>query len=417
MTENKQEPVIDHLFRHQYGKMVAILSKIFGPSHLEHIEDAIQDTFIQASLKWRTEIPENPEAWLTQAAKNRTIDLFRQISAQKERKNKMIHGSATLKINDFFLDHEVADSQLRMIFLACHPSFKKEEQIVFALKCISGFSLREIAAALLQKEETIKKRIARTRKKIKEKKLHLDYPSPTEIHHRLSGVLQIIYLIFNEGFHSTKEHALVDRDLCGEALRLCRHLLQKKTLRSGSVYALFALLCFHASRLEAKTAGKKVIDLRHQDRTQWYQPLINLGHEAFEKAFQFPDQSIYHLEAAIAREHIMAESFEKTNWSNILTLYEEMYTLMPTTSVLLSLVAVHVQMHQLEAAEDILQKIDAEKLEKRKYLYHASYFEVYQKQKRHKEALHEIEKAIALCPNQMEKDHLKMKRDQVVGSS
>ncbi len=397
--------------------MVAILSKIFGPSHLELIEDAIQDTFIKAALKWRTELPNNPEAWLTQAAKNRTIDLFRQISAQKEQKNKMIHGSATLELNDFFLDHEVADSQLRMIFLACHPSFKKEEQIVFALKCISGFSLREIAAALLQKEETIKKRIARTRKKIKEQELNLDYPSPTEIHNRLSGVLQIIYLIFNEGFHSTKEHALVDRDLCGEALRLCKHLLQKKSLRSGSVYALFSLLCFHASRLDAKTSGQKVIDLRQQDRTQWYQPLINLGQEAFEKAFQFPDQSIYHVEAAIAREHIMAESFERTNWSNILTLYEEMYALMPTTSVLLSLVAVHIQMQQLDQAEEMLKKIDAEKLEKRKYLYHASYFEIYQKQKRLKKALHEIDKAISLCPNQMEKDHLRSKRDQVLESN
>src|SRR5690606_9948665 len=112
----------------QYGKMIAILSKIFGLSQLELIEDAVQDTFLKASLKWRQELPDNPEAWLVQAAKNRAVDLLRQINAQKGRQEKIIHGSIALEINEYFLDHEVEDSQLRMIFVACHPAFTKEEQ-------------------------------------------------------------------------------------------------------------------------------------------------------------------------------------------------------------------------------------------------------------------------------------------------
>ena len=391
--------------------MVAILSKIFGPSHLELIEDAIQDTFLQASLKWRMGIPDNPEAWLTQAARNRTIDLFRQINAQNERHEKIVHGSAALEINDFFLDHEVADSQLRMIFLACHPAFSREEQIAFALKCISGFSLKEIAAALLQKEESVKKRITRARKKIREQKLRLTYPPPNEIHRRLPGVLQVIYLIFNEGFHSTKEEVLVDKELCGEALRLCKLLLAKETFRTGSLYALFALLCFHGARIDSKTLEGKVIDLQEQDRTKWYAPLINLGHAAFTKALEYEDHSIYLLEAAIAREHVMSESFEKTNWPTILSLYEEMYTLMPSDTIVLSIVSVLIHMGELERAEEVLKKIDLEGLNRRRYLYHGSYAKIFELKKDYKEAINELDLAISFCSNRLEKDYLMKKRE------
>ena len=138
MTTNTEHKIVDHLFRHQYGKMVAILSKKFGLSHLELIEDAVQDTFLKASLSWRKKQPDNPEAWLTIAAKNRIIDLMRQLDAQKERHSNTRYETEKEESNDFFLNHEVEDSQLRMIFVACHPSFAKEEQIAFALKTISG---------------------------------------------------------------------------------------------------------------------------------------------------------------------------------------------------------------------------------------------------------------------------------------
>ena len=147
---------IDHLFRHQHGRMVAILCRIFGLQHLETIEDAIQDTFIKASLSWRAEMPENPEAWLTKAAKNRTIDLFRQLKSEKERASFFESGPASIAINELFLDDEIADSQLRMIFTACHPALDPRDQISFALKTIAGFSQQEIASALLTKDETIK---------------------------------------------------------------------------------------------------------------------------------------------------------------------------------------------------------------------------------------------------------------------
>ena len=162
-----ENQLVDHLFRHHYGKMVAILTRYFGLAQMETIEDAVQDTFIK-TLQWRKELPDNPEAWLTRVAKNRTIDLLRSIKAEKNRIERINNGPNSIPLNELFLDHEIEDSQLRMIFVACHPSLKPQQQIAFALKTISGFSTKEIAAALLTKEETISKRLQRARKTIQE---------------------------------------------------------------------------------------------------------------------------------------------------------------------------------------------------------------------------------------------------------
>ncbi len=392
--------------------MVAILSNIFGLHHLELIEDAVQDTFLKAALSWRNELPENPEAWLMQAAKNRTIDLLRKISAQNKRHDLIPHGAFAIEINEHFLETEIQDSQLRMIFVACHPAFSKEEQIAFALKAIAGFSMKEIAAALLQKEETIKKRLVRARKKIKALDIKLSFPNPDQVHTRISGVLQVIYLIFNEGFHSTKENELISKDLCGEAIRLCKLLLIKEPFRTGSLYALFSLLCFHAARLESKMGEQEIIGLKHQDRSKWYAPLIDLGNDALHKSLQFEDRSIYHYEAAIASEHVHAIKFENTNWEHILGYYQEMYAMMPSDHILLSKATIHLQLGQLEQAEHALNRIHPESLHQRKYLYHGCKAEYFEKIELFTKAIEEIELAISLCTNQFERDFLQRKRIQ-----
>lgn len=410
MTGSNQNKIVDHLFRHQYGKMVAILSKIFGLSHLELIEDSIQDTFLKAAIKWRVEIPENPEAWLTQAAKNRIIDLLRQINAQKERHEKAIHGSAAIEIEEFFLKHEVEDSLLRMIFVACHPAFSKEEQIAFALKAISGFSIKEIAAALLQKEETVKKRLSRARKKIQDLQITLEYPDPAEIQSRLSGVLQVVYLIFNEGFHSTKEDSLVDKELCGEAVRLAKLLLTKEDFRSGSLYALFALLCFNSSRLEAKIVEGEIIDLKSQDRSKWYMPLILLANEALDKALQYEERSAYHYEALVASEHVRAIDFENTNWQKIIEYYDEMYKLLPSDNILLSKAISYLQLKNPESAKAELDKITINELNQRAYLYYGTCAEYYSLKGETENALAAINSAIESCRNVLEIRYLQARK-------
>ncbi len=396
--------------------MVAILTRLFGLTHLELIEDAVQDTFLKASLKWKTHTPDNPEAWLTLAAKNRAIDLFRKINAEKERHENLSakasaaagvpHGSISQELNEYFLDHEVEDSQLRMIFVACHPALAREEQIAFALKSISGFSMKEIGVALLQKEESIKKRLQRARKKIREEDVEFAYPDPGEIDRRIGGVMQVIYLIFNEGFHSTNENQLISKDLCGEAIRLCRLLLKKENFRSGSLYALFALLCFHSSRLESKVGDDVAIDLKHQDRSKWYMPLIVLGNDALNKTLEYPDRSIYHLEAEIAAEHIRAIKFENTNWDRILELYEEMSELQTSNSILLAKASIYLEIDKLDLAKKTLDSIDPKKLGQRLYLYHATWAKYYEQTRDARKARSELENAIELCSNQFERNYL-----------
>lgn len=276
--------------------------------------------------------------------------------------------------------------------------------------------MKEIAAALLQKEETIKKRLIRARKKIKEVNITLSYPDPSEIPTRISGVLQIIYLIFNEGFHSTKTDTLTSKDLCGEAIRLCKLLLLKEKFRTGSLYALFALLCFHAARLESKIGDNEIIDLKHQDRSKWYLPLIILGNDALNKSMQFEDHSIYHVEAAIASEHVRALKFENTNWQRILEHYDEMYVLMPSDNILLSKATIYLQMDRLKEAKLELEKITSESLSQRRYLLHGCYAEYYEREGELTKAITEIDLAIKSCSNQYEKKYLEKKKKALLAS-
>ena len=403
--------MMDHLFRHQYGRMVSILTRIFGLDQLEIIEDAVQDTFVSALRTWRNQIPENPEAWLTKAAKNRAIDLFRKIKAEHNRALKLDSGPATMALNDLFLNHEIEDSQLRMIFTACHPDINVKDQIAFALKTISGFSTKEIASALLVKEETIRKRLLRSRKQIQELSLSFEIPSGKELPKRLDVVLEVVYLIFNEGFHSNRKDMLIRHDLCGEAIRLCQLLLKQDYLRHDAVYALLALLCFHASRLESKVNDQgDIIDLKNQDRTKWNTELIALANTAMNRAVINNNFSTYHYEAAIAAEHLKVKTFEATNWNKILMWYEKLYEILPSAFNLLNTAIVLLQLNKLNTASKILKDLNPSDLEQRAYLYYGAYSEYFKLTNQNTKAVSCLDKALMLVNNEAEKTYLQSKR-------
>lgn len=394
--------------------MVAILTRFFGLSNIETIEDAVQDTFIKATLQWRKQLPDNPEAWLTRVAKNRTIDLLRSLKAEKNRVEKIHSGASSIPINELFLDHEIADSQLRMIFVACHPSLRPKEQIAFALKTISGFSTKEIAAALLTKEDTISKRLQRARKTIATNHIQFDFPAPPHLQSRLNRVMEVVYLTFNEGFHSTNTDTLIREDLCGEAIRLCRLLIRKEAFRSGRLYALFALMCFHAARLKSKTNTRnEIVDIREQDRSQWHDPLIDIATRAMHKAGAYDDVSIYHFEAAIAYEHIRAKTFEDTDWEKILEWYTKLYEMQPTPFVLLNRAIVHLQLNQLQQGKKLLENLQSDDLGQRQYLYFGSLAEYYLKMDDQVLAKTYFEQAIATTSNALEKRYLEKKLTQL----
>jgi len=410
-----QTKLIDHLFRHHSGKMVAVLTRIFGLSNLELIEDAVQDTFIKASLSWRNQIPENPEAWLTRAAKNRVIDIFRKLQTEQKHTPDFSNGLSSIAIQDLFLEDEIEDAQLRMIFTACHPKLDPKDRIAFALKTVSGFSGKEIASALLLKSETIKKRLVRARKVIQKSNLAFSIPQGLALPKRIESVLEVLYLIFNEGFHSNTKEQLVRKELCGEAMRLCKLLLKNKHTSIGAAYALFALMCFHSSRLDAKvTTDNEVLDLKNQDRSKWHFPLIQLGNVMMNKAVELDDFSCYHYEAAIIAEHLKAAHFEDTNWKQILYWYQCLYELQPTPSHILTMAVVCLQLKNYVKASFYFDKIHPEALEQRSYLYYSAKSDYYYATGNMNKAIEAMNLALEKVTNQLEKEYLKRKKEKLI---
>lgn len=406
------DQLIDHLFRHQFGKMVSILTKIFGFENLEIIEDAVQDTFIQAMRSWRNGIPENPEGWLTTAAKNRVIDIFRSIQSEKNRTTKLDTLPGTTTLDELFLDHEIEDSQLRMIFTACHPRLDPKDQIAFSLRTISGFSIKEIAAALLIPHETIKKRLHRSRKMIASENIEFEIPLGKDLSRRIDRVLEVIYVIFNEGFHSNKKEMVTRKELCGEAMRLCKLILKKPELRLPKVNALFALMCFHSARLDSKVNDdNELITLSQQDRSKWYYPLIILGNESMNQAVQSTDKfSSYHYEAAIASEHLRAASFDTTNWKTIANWYEQLLKLQPSAFTQLNLAIVYLQLNQMKKAKSVLDSIDPRYLSQKTFYFFATKAEYYHLMNNQEEAIKHIDLAIHNVINDSERQYFEFKR-------
>ncbi|ADY29162.1 RNA polymerase sigma factor [Cellulophaga lytica] len=411
----QNQQLIDHLFRHQYGKMVSILIRIFGLKHIELIEDAVQDTFAKATVQWRKKVPDNAEAWFTTAAKNRVIDLLRKLDADKSRIEKLNYSASAIAFNNLFEKEEIQDSELRMIFTACHPKLDPKDQIAFALKTIGGFSSSEIATALLLKPETVKKRLTRAKQTILKRKLNFELPAKKQLQSRLHNVLEVVYLIFNEGFHSNHNKLLVRKELCGEALRLTKLILRKEQFRCGASYALFSLLCLNSSRLGAKVDENfNSIDLKNQDRSKWYLPLINLGVNALEKANEYPDFSTYHIEAAIVTEHIKAPTFEATNWKQILELYKQLEQHQENTIVSLSIAVVFIQLNEPQNAYLILQKLEPNALEQRSYLFYGVKAKYYHCVGNIDKAISYLNTAIESVPNFAEKTYLIKKRDALL---
>lgn len=407
--------MIDHLFRHHSGKMVAVLTRIFGLQHLDNIEDAVQDTFIKASLSWRKQQPDNPEAWLTAAAKNRVLDIFRKLKTQQKHLPNINQGTDAIAINELFLDTEIEDAQLRMIFTACHPKLDPRNRISFALKTVSGFSTKEIASALLTKEETVKKRLSRARKSIQDANIQFKIPQGKALAVRLQSVMEVLYLIFNEGFHSNKKETLIRKELCAEALRLAQLLLKNHLTRTPDAYALCALMCFHASRIESKTnADNELLDLKHQDRNLWHFPLIQLGNSMMYKAVETDEFSSYHYEAAIAAEHLKARTFEDTDWKKILHWYQCLQTLQPMPSHLLTMAVICLQTKDYKLAKGYLSQLKPDDFEQRAYLYYGTLADFYDATSQPKQALKYLDLALDSVNNDLEKSYLENKRAELI---
>lgn len=402
--------LVDHLFRHESGKMVSVLSRLLGLKNLETAQDIVQDTLLQAMNTWRfNNIPDNPSAWLYRVAKNKAIDFLRREKKFKQLGPEyayLLQSEYTLSptVNNLFLENEIQDSQLRMMFACCHPAIPEESQVAFTLKTLCGLSTGEIAKAFLTNEETISKRIYRAKEKIKSENIELDVPQGNELPARLDAVLKTLYLLFNEGYNSSHPNELIREGLCQEAMRLCYLITEQKITAYPRSKALLSLMCFQSSRLNARLDDKgNIVLLKYQDRSKWYRPLIQRGFDYIDAAAEPFEASTYHLEAAIASLHAAAPSFEKTDWKSIYHLYEMLYKLQPNPVVAMNKAIASSYAINKQKALNELQSIKG--LEHH-HLYYASIGEIHFDMNEKQKAKYFFEKALDLTSSTSEQNLL-----------
>jgi RNA polymerase sigma factor (sigma-70 family) len=335
-----EEELIQNLFRLEFSKMVAVISKIFGLRYVEIAEDIVSETFLLATETWKESgIPANPAAWLYTVAKQKTLHYFRRSKIFDEKiiphlKTLQADG-AELQEMDFSTEN-IQDSQLQMMFAICNPAIASESQVGLALRILCGFSIDEISEAFLSNKVTINKRLFRAKEKLRAEHIEMEMPGESQVNERLNNVLHVIYLLFNEGYYSTTQNKILRKDLCLEAMRLGLLLTQFPKTNLPKTNALVALMCFHASRFNAREENDVSFVLyENQNEALWDQALINQGIRFLDLSVQGDELSSYHLEAKIAYWHCVKEdSAEK--WEEILQLYNQLLLINYSPSVALN---------------------------------------------------------------------------------
>jgi RNA polymerase sigma factor (sigma-70 family) len=318
--------IIRQLFRTEYRKIVAVLCKHFGFDQMEIAEDITSDAFLTAAETWGQKgLPPNPTAWLYTVAANRAKNYLKRGRVFNTKLAPQLRRSASAgepeDIEVEFSPQNINDSQLRMMFAISHPAIPPEAQIGLSLRILCGFGIDEIAEAFLTNKEVINKRLFRAKEKIREAGVSLDLPGPTEIDARLSSVLTTIYLLFNEGYYSASDNRSLRKELCFEAIRLCQMLIENEPTNTSEANALLALMCFHASRLDARLdANGAIVLYEEQDVSLWNSDLVSKGGYFLNRAASGARLSKYHLEAGIAFWNTQKED-TKEKWSQILQFY------------------------------------------------------------------------------------------------
>lgn len=322
-----EKELIPHLFKTEYRKIISVLCSLFGIVHIEIAEDITNDTFLLASESWTKKgIPENPKAWLYAVAKNKTRDylkhstIFSSKIAEDLKRERVLSEEIELDLSP----QNIHDSQLQMIFAICNPGIPAEAQIGLALRILCGFSIDEISDAFLTNKQTINKRLFRAKEKLRLENKRIEIPEKTEIGLRLETVLTTLYLLFNEGYHSSSQQNPLRRELCLEAMRLNYFLIENQLTNTPTVNALMALMCFHSSRFDARTnAEGEPILYEEQNKELWNEDLIAKGNYYLIESAKGAVITKYHLEASIAYWHC-TKIENPAKWENILQLYNQL---------------------------------------------------------------------------------------------
>ncbi len=360
----------------------------------------VPEALVQALRRWPLMgVPERPEAWLYRVARNRALDRLRHDALLSDRAQD---------IRDLLDRHEgipeaafrdeITDDQLRLIFLCCHPDLPRDARVGLTLRTVGGFGVREIARAFLAKEPAVAQRLVRAQRRIRDRGIPFEVPPPEAIDPRVDAVVEVIYLIFNEGYASHDGDGLIKSDLCAEALRLASALCALPATDRPEVHALAALLHFQASRLQARLDGDgDLVLLADQDRTLWDRALMGRGFGHLGRAAAGDTVTPYHLQAAIAAEHARADDDSSTDWDRILALYDRLAAIDPSPVVALNRAVAIARARGPEVGLEAIMSLADHPAMKDYSLYHATRASFLEDAGRAGEARASLARALA-CP-------------------
>jgi RNA polymerase sigma factor (sigma-70 family) len=403
--------IVEHLFRREGAKMVAILTRIFGIEHLNLAEDVVQEALSRALQTWPYRgVPDNPSAWIMRASRNLALDVIRRqktFRAKEAEIARLIERDESASGGAIFSEYEIADDRLRMMFVCCHPVILPEAQVALALKTLCGFSVTEISRAFLTTEAAIAKRLTRAKQKIQEARVPFEIPAGDELARRLESVLQSLYLLFNEGYKASSGDKLVREELCQEAIRLTELLAQHSAGNHTKTHALLALMLLNAARLAAREDEQgNLLRLEDQDRARWDQEMIMRGMSHLGESAAGHALSEYHLQAGIAACHATAKDYQLTDWTRILSLYDRLMEFDDSPVVALNRAVAVGNVHGAKAGLEAVAAIHKSKKLNSYYLLYAVLGEFEIRLNHRHAAVEQFRKAFELAETKSERAFL-----------
>lgn len=386
------------IFKRESGRAVATLVRRFGD--IDIAEEAVQEAFVEAVRRWpQAGIPPSPAGWIITTAKNRAIDRLRREAIRDDRQTE----ATRLLDSDEPAEIEIVeDDQLRLIFTCCHPALAVSAQVALTLRLIAGLQTDEIARAFLVSESTMAQRLVRAKRKIKAANIPYRIPGDAELPNRLSPVLAVIYLVYNEGHLATSGDQLIRHDVADEAVRLAQ-LLARLMPDEPEVIGLLALLLLTESRRPARTGSSgELIRLADQDRTLWEQSLIQEGQELVRACLRRNQPGLYQIQAAIAAVHSTARTAAETDWGQIMVLYDQLLGFTSSPVAKLNRAIALAETGAVASALSVIERLDLGDY----HLFHATRGNFLERLDRLDEAAEAYVLAATLTSNTAEKDHL-----------